>query len=260
VWSDAAIFVLSYALAVVVRVVIGVGEGDSSWERLGTSLTPAGWWLTLVSLPILYFFLLRWIWIFLIWARFLYRVSHLDLELTPTHPDRAGGLGFLGWGLASFATVLAAVSTVFSAAFAQEILHHGESLDSMKYHVAVFVVVALLVLHAPLLAFAGRLSRFRFIGLLEFGALVWRYDRAFEAKWLENRPEAKQESFLGSPDIQSMADMATCYNHIQEMRLIPFDSKAFAVLLVAALLPMLPLVGTEVPLNEIFAKLGELLI
>lgn len=260
VWADVVVVVLSYALAVVVRVFMGVGEGDSSWERLGASLTPAGWWLTLVSLPILYFFLLRWIWIFLIWARFLYRISRMDLELTPTHPDRAGGLGFLGWGLVAFATVLAAVSTVFSAAFAQEILHHGESLDSMKYHVVVFIVVALLVLHAPLLAFAGRLSRCRFSGLLEFGALVWRYDRAFEAKWLECSSESTREAMLGSSDVQSMADMATCYNHIQEMRILPFDAKAFAVLLVFALLPMLPLVGTEVPLKEIFAKLGELLI
>ncbi len=44
------------------------------------------------------------------------------------------------------------------------------------------------------------------------------------------------------------------------MWLIPADMKAFAVLLLAALLPMVPLVGTEIPLQEIFSKLGELLI
>jgi hypothetical protein len=97
-WAEVVMLLLSYTLAVGFRLVVGVGEGTSSWERTEAAITPAGWWLMLVSQPILYFFLLRWIWVFLVWARFLYRVSRLDLELTPTHPDRAGGLGFLGWG------------------------------------------------------------------------------------------------------------------------------------------------------------------
>lgn len=57
-----------------------------------------------------------------------------------------------------------------------------------------------------------------------------------------------------------LAAIATCYEHIDRMRLVPFDTKAFALLVVAALLPMLPLVGTAIPLQEIFMKLGELLL
>jgi hypothetical protein len=258
-WSEGILLALSYVMAVLIRLVLGMSEGASSWERLGTQVTPAGWWLTLVSLPILYFFLLRWLWIFLVWNHFLFWVSRLDLELTPTHPDRAGGLGFLGWGLAGFATVLLAVSTVFAAAFAEEILHHGETLDSLKYHVAAFVVAAILILHAPMLLFSRTLTRCRFQGLREFGALVWRHDREFDQKWIRgsSRPA---ESILGSPDIRSMAGIATCYEHINDMRLIPFDTKAFAVLAAAALLPMVPLVGTLVPVQEIFMKLAEFLI
>jgi hypothetical protein len=260
VWAEVVILILAYLLAVVIRVFMGITEGDSSWELIGSHFTLAGWWHILVSTPILYFFLFRWLWIFMIWALLLFRVSRFDLELTPTHPDRAGGLGFLGWSLASFATVLTAISTVFSAAFAQEILHKGESLDSLKYHAAAFVITALLILHLPLVAFSGRLSRSRFYGLLEFGAFVWRYDREFEAKWLENSPESTQPELLGMPDVQSMADLATCYDHIEHMRMFPFDAKAFLVLLVAAVLPMLPLVGTEISPREIFGKLVELVI
>jgi hypothetical protein len=259
-WAEGSILGLCYLLAVVIRLVLGVSEGASSWERIGASVTPAGWWLTLVSLPILYFFLLRWLWIFLVWARFLYRVSRLDLALTPTHPDRAGGLGFLGWGLAAFSSVLLAVSTVFSAAFAEQILHHGETLDSLKYHVAIYIVAALIILHAPMLAFSGILSRCRFQGLLEFGALAWRHDRAFDDKWIRGSSPLRPENLLGNADVQSMADFAACYEHINDMRLIPFDTKAFAVLAVAALLPMVPLVSTAIPMQEILMKLGELFI
>lgn len=60
------------------------------------SLTGAGLWLTWVSNPIMQFLLLRWYLRIFIWARFLWRVSRIDLALLPTHPDRNGGLGFLG--------------------------------------------------------------------------------------------------------------------------------------------------------------------
>ncbi|HEY3966963.1 MAG TPA: hypothetical protein VGM05_20540 [Planctomycetaceae bacterium] len=261
VWvAEGTMLVLALTMSLVSRLVLGFSEGDSSWERLGSRLTPAGWWYMLVSLPVLFFFLLRWVWVFVVWSWFLFKVSRLDLELTPTHPDRTGGLGFIGWGLASFATVLMAVSAVMSAAFADEILHRGESLNSLKYHAIAFLVTALVVLHAPLLAFSGKLTRCRFTGLLEFGALIWRHDRAFDEKWLKRPPDARQESILGSQDVQTLADVAVCYEHIDRMWPLPFDTKAFAVLVLAALLPMVPLLGTAIPLHEIFMKLGELLI
>jgi hypothetical protein len=260
VWfAEGTILVLSLTISLVSRF-LGFSEGDSSWERLGPALTAAGWWYMLVSLPVLFFFLLRWIWVFVVWSWFLFKVSRLDLELTPTHPDRTGGLGFLGWGLVSFAPVLMAVSAVLSAAFADEILHKGESLESLKIHGIIFLVTALVVLHAPMLAFSGKLSRCRFVGLLEFGALIWRHDRAFDEKWIESDAGANQENILGSQDVQSLADVAVCYEHIDRMWPLPFDSKAFAVLVLSALLPMIPLVGTKIPLQEIFMKLGELLI
>lgn len=49
--------------------------------------------------------LLRWIWRFLIWADFLFRVSRLSLVLRPGHPDLAGGLGYLGVAQQSFVTI-----------------------------------------------------------------------------------------------------------------------------------------------------------
>ena len=76
------------------------------------------------------------------------------LELTPTHPDRAGGLGFLAWGQASFAPILAAVSSVLSGSFAGQVLYAGESVNGLKYHLVVFVALSLGFLLAPLLVFS----------------------------------------------------------------------------------------------------------
>ena len=144
-----------------------------------------------------------------LWASFLFRVSRIDLELTPTHPDRAGGLGFLGWGLICFALVLMAVSAVMSGGFAYEIIHRGSSLANLKYHVIVFVVLAIVVLHAPLLFFTPRLARCRIRGLLDFGTLIGSHDRAFDEKWVKSGA-TNRDSLLGSPDVQSLGGIAKC--------------------------------------------------
>ncbi len=286
--AEVVIIGIALSIALVSRLYFGVSEGFNSWERIplnpvvatdtsgetetksesksgekkvdpSSRVTPAGWWCIFISLPCLFFFLLRWIWVFLIWGWFLIKISRLDLELTPTHPDRTGGLGFLGWGLASFAMVVMAISAVMSAGLADEIMNHGSTLEERKYHVMLFVITVLLVIHAPMLAFTGKLLRCRFSGLLDIGALAWRHDRAFDEKWIKNRGGDDSASLLGSPDIQSLADMGTCYEHVNRMLPIPFDVKAFAVLVLAALLPMVPLLWAEVPMTEIFQKLGELL-
>jgi hypothetical protein len=77
-----------------------IALGTASWyailEGARWRLTAAGYWYAFVSIPIFQFILLRWYLRLLIWFRFLWQVSRLNLRLTSTHPDRAGGLAFLG--------------------------------------------------------------------------------------------------------------------------------------------------------------------
>jgi hypothetical protein len=257
--AECLILVLAMIISIGARVVLRIGWGESTWERLGTSITLAGWWYALISLPILFFLLLRWLWVFALWASFLFRLSRLRLELTPTHPDRAGGLGFLGWGLISFALVLMAISAVMSGGFAYEIIHRGSSLAELKYHVIVFVVLAIVILHAPLLVFTPRLARCRIRGLLDFGTLIGTHDRAFDEKWVKSEAR-NRDSLLGHPDVQSLGGIAQVYEHVDRMQLIPFDKKAVVVLLMSALIPMVPLLGTTVALSEILSMLGKIMV
>jgi hypothetical protein len=258
---EGSIIVLAVIFSVIIRTVGNAEVQSSSWQRLGESITPAGWWYILISLPFLYFFLASWLWLFLLWAWFLFRTSRLDLQLTPTHPDRAGGLGFLGWGMVSFGLVVLAVSAVLSGSLAREIIHKGSSLSDVKYHVIIFVVIIIVILHAPLFVFTGRLARCRFRGLLDFGNLIWSHDHEFDEKWIRNLgKKGEGESLLGSRDVASLGAISRAFDHIDEMRLIPFDKKASLMLVVAAVLPMVPLIGTSIPLAEILETLGEFLV
>jgi hypothetical protein len=47
---------------------------------------------------------------------------------------------------------------------------------------------------------------------------------------------------------------------VEKMQLIPFDKKALAVLVLATLIPMIPLLGTAIPLAEILSKLVEFMV
>ena len=72
-------------------------------------LSPAGWWFGYVSLPLFQFMLLRWYFRLFVWIRFLWQVTRCELSLVPTHPDRAGGLGFLSLTVIAFAPLRAGV-------------------------------------------------------------------------------------------------------------------------------------------------------
>jgi hypothetical protein len=261
--AQGVILVLSYALVLALRTIVAYQPGSSSWERLGESdgsrISVAGWWSILVSLPILLFLIMRWLWRMCTWAWFLYRTSLLRLDLTATHPDRAGGLGFLTWAQASFAPVLAAVSSVLSGSLAGEVIYGGESLGSLKYHVIVYLIVSLAFLLAPLLVFFGKLARCRFEAMMEFRMLIWRHDRDFDEKWIRGRG-SKEESLLGSPDVSSLANMASAFEHVERMRPIPLDNIALLVLVLAALIPLLPFVASAIPLTDILKDLGMFMV
>ncbi len=256
--ADVVMVTLALISSLVIKVWMGIGSAERGWIREGEAITFAGWWYFAVSLPLLTFHLLDWFWVYLLWARFMYRASRLDLKLTPTHPDQAGGLGFLGWGTISFAIVLLAVSAVMSGGFAHEILHRGSSLDQLKFHVIAFVAIAVGMVHLPLLFFSGRLARTRARGLMEYERLIGFHDRAFDDKWVSD-PRAATESLLGNPDVSSLARLGEVFEHVKEMQVVPIDKRTIVALVTCALLPMAPLVGTTIPLKEIVIKLAELM-
>jgi hypothetical protein len=109
----------------------GASAQSGTWFRpeAGQGLTLAGYWYALVALPIFQFLIFRWIYRMTVWSRFLWKVSRLDLVLTPTHPDAAGGLAFLGKALIPFGVILFAISAVVSSGILARILFEGARLQ-----------------------------------------------------------------------------------------------------------------------------------
>ncbi len=235
-------------------------QSGSTWFKAapGHALTLVGYWYAFVALPIFQFLMFRWAYRMVVWSRFLRKVSKLDLLLTPTHPDGAGGLGFLGKGLIPFGIILFALSAVVSSGIASRILFSGGKLEDYQWsYVALFVIV-LAIFAGPMLIFVPKLLVLKQRGLMEYGKLGSRYTQAFHRKWIEEA-ESTKEPVLGTGDIQSLADLGNSFEIIRKMRIVPIELSDFLAMVLPGLIPALPLAATVMPVGEIIKSLLKLL-
>ena len=223
------------------------------------SLTSAGMWYAYVSLPIFQFLLLRWYFRVLIWVRFLWQVSRIDLSLIPTHPDQLGGMGFLSNTAFAFAVLLTAHGALLAAQIANRIFFGGAVLQNFKEEIFVMLVFLLCLVFGPLLVFSPQLSRAKRQGLLDYGTLAERYVREFDGKWLRRGGESS-EPLMVSADIQSLADMGNSFTVVRTMRVAPITRDAVLELTAAVLVPLAPLLLTVMPIEQLLKQLVGLVL
>jgi hypothetical protein len=215
--------------------------------------TLAGWWMGCVSLPVFQFLLLRWYFRLFIWTRFLWQTSRLDLTLVPTHPDRSGGLGFLALVGYAFSPLLVAQGALVAGTIAERIFYAGATLPQFKLELVGVVVVLVFLVLGPMLVFGPKLAAAKREGLREYGTLAQRYVREFDQKWLRGGAAA-DEPFVGSGDIQSLADLGNSFQVVQDMRLVPFTWQTVLQLAVAILVPVAPLLLTMFSLEQLVGE------
>jgi hypothetical protein len=220
----------------------------------GSSLSFAGMWYAYLSQPIFQFLLLRWYFRLFIWARFLWQVSRIELELVPTHPDRTGGLGFLATTVYAFIPLLMAHGAIVAGHLANRIFHLGATLPEFKGEIILLVVWLLCVVLGPLLVFAPQLAAAKRQGLREYGILAQRHNREFDRKWLRGGAPA-DEPLVGSPDISSLADLGNSYEVVRSMNAAPVSRDAVIRLAAAVLVPVVPLLLTMMPWEELVKRL-----
>jgi hypothetical protein len=225
----------------------------------GSTLTWAGIWYGYVSLPFFQFLLCRWYLRLFIWARFLWQVSRIPLNLVPTHPDRTAGLGFLPEMVYAFAPLAAAHGAMLAGFLANQIFFLGASLTDFKAQIAVLVVFVLCLVLGPLLLLVPQLAQAKQTGTLEYDTLAERYVREFDAKWLRDSRPAR-EALLGSADIQSLAGLADSLDVVRGMRILPVTKEAVFRLAITTLLPVAPLMLTMMPLEALVKMLIGILV
>ena len=237
--------------------------GVSSWYADNVSdpmhLTTAGLWYVFVALPILRFILFRWYFRLFIWYWFLWHIRRLPLHLNLFHPDRAGGLGFLAASVLAFAPVLVAQTIGIAAIMGNQIWHVGASLLSFKMEIVGIVAFFMLLVLAPLSFFSVWLERAGRQAKREYGILASHYVEDFYRKRIQHRG-IDGDALLGTPDIQSLADLGNVYKDVSAMRLMPFGKDTLIRLAIIITAPFLPLTLTMIPLERIVDQVLKLVL
>jgi hypothetical protein len=228
-----------------------------SWVMSGGGVSAAGWWRALVSHPLLLLMIAAWLWRLWVWARFLVGVSRLPLRMVASHPDLAGGLGFVAVSLRAFAPVAGALGVVASSAFAERLLVAGRAPPPAQVGAVLCVVLFLFV--APLVVFAIPLHRVRLRGLLEYGALAAALGQRFEQRWLRS-DDPVSPAALGAPDFSATTDLYSVAANVWRMKLVPIGSRDLLLLALATLLPFVPLALLVMPVDEVLRGLIGLLL
>lgn len=261
IWAEALILAI-IVCNLIVSLESGTGWSTITWRfgmgSIGFDYSPIKLWFSCVSAPIFQFILLRWLWLLLVWSRFLWKLSKFDLRLAGTHPDRLGGLGFVSDGQMSFGYVIFAMSSVISAHIATLVVFHGASLFDFNKIVLIYILVSILIFMAPLLVFSPQLAREKRNTLAAFGMLGLDYAQSFQKKWF-GIPRNETSGLLGSPDLQSLADLGGSFDVARNMQIVLLVRKVIFVLASVALAPFFPLVLTLFSLPDVFKAIFRIL-
>jgi hypothetical protein len=218
----------------------------------------AGWWHTLVSLPLMLALILGWLWRLALWARLLWLISRLRLRLVASHPDHCAGLAFLGQSLRAFAIVALALATIAAGRSAYLVLSGGGLPTPYLYFNVGLMLLVIAMLVAPLFVFMPTLMQVRRRGTFEYGALADRAGHSFEEQWLHGSKVGP--SALKEPDFSATTDLYSIVANVHAIRFVPADVKDFAALAGAMLLPFLPVVLLAFPLDVIWSHIKSLLL
>lgn len=260
--AEALLFTFVYVVGIMIVWRHYIAFDTATWYATpsgeGTKFSLAGMWYGYLSLPIFQFLLCRWYFRLFIWARFLWQVSRIELNLVPMHPDRVGGLGFLSSTVYGFIPFLIAHGALFAGLLGNRIYHLGATLPDFKIETIFIVFILMCLVLGPLTVFAPRLFQAKLTGGREYGSLAERYVQEFDAKWLRGGASS-DEQLLGNGDIQSLADLCNSFEVVRTMRLAPFTKETILMVVTATLAPVAPLLFTMMPWEELLKKLFGML-
>jgi hypothetical protein len=201
-------------------------------------------WYALVASPILQFLLWRSLWRWLIWVRIVIGLSKIPMRLLASHPDRCGGIAFLRLPSVGYCAILLFVASSLVCAGWGGHFPLETSFAAFKPFVLSFAIVGAAIAFGPLLFFTPHLLRVRLDGMLEHDILAAQEGWRFRRDWVvDHRP-----NFLQENDAQNLDALGNIYRQaVERIRYVVFDKRDVIVLMVATLLPVLPVMLIHVP-------------
>ena len=108
-------------------------------------------------------------------------------------------------------------------------------------------LVVLLLSAGPLVVFSRRLFQARRRGLFEYGNLAGAVGHQLELKWI-NRAESINQNALDVPDFSAATDLYQTVSNVYQIKPVPVELRDVIAVVVATLLPFLPVLLYVMPL------------
>jgi hypothetical protein len=258
--AELIVALLAYGLVTFLMIIVPPDELPS-WYWLNSdyrTLSLAGWWNALVSVPLFILLFFGWLWRAFLWARFLWLMTRLDLRLIPGHPDHSGGLMFVGDSLRAFWLVSFALGAIVAGQVANRITLYGETLTTFKHIVIGLVVFVLILFVGPLTLFIGKLRETKRRGDFVYGALASEVGRQFEHDCL-NRERGVDEEAPNAQDFSSAANIYGIVANVYGMKDFPFGLRNLGLLIAVTLAPFVPVALMVMPLTKIIKDFAKML-
>ncbi len=256
-WAVAIGVTLAWVLAW--RETGGAGRAhDLAWAGGDAESGFGPLWYVWVARPIFIAFVAAWLWRAMVLAVALHRLAAGRLNVVPSHPDRAGGLGFAEPLATAFGVVAFALSAVIAAGWAHDVAVHGANIEALRAQMIAAVVVISAIFLSPFAALVPLMVRTKADARLQYGALVARYGDALHRRWIVG--ETLTDPLLDAPEVGASADAATLYEAVMRMRPLPIGPGALLVVVVPATLPMIVLAAMQIPVIEMLKTLAGAMV
>jgi hypothetical protein len=246
---------------VVIGLVVGIAmvapTPPANHELVWTGEVPGGfgaWWFDWVMRPVFTVLMLAWLWRLVLLFLLCARLARLDLQLVPTHPDGAGGLGFLESLPLAFSPVVLALSAVLASRWAHDVVYHGVHVEALRMPMIAFLVVSVVLFLAPLLPWQRPLAAAKRRAELEYGALVAHHGRLVRKRWILSEPVG-DDPLLSAPEIGPVADTLSLHDAARRMRIVPIGRRSLIAILVPAAIPLVVVLAIEIPVKDLLLGL-----
>jgi hypothetical protein len=226
-------------------------------EGRWSHLSAAGIWSALVGYPILLYLVLLWCWRQLLWTWFLHVVCKLQLRLVAAHPDHCGGLAFLRNSLLGQMPFSFAIGTIAAGGVANRIIYHGQSPFEFKPVLVVLIMFVVVFCIGPLCVFLRILLRLKRQGAVAYGALASALGQQFETKWL-GRVGERTPDILEVQDFSATTDLYSVVANVHALRPLPISVQDLTGVVVAALVPAIPVALAVFPFEVILKEIIKL--
>jgi hypothetical protein len=230
-------------------------DHELAWAGEPTGASGFGaFWFRWVMRPLFTVLLLAWLWRLLLAFLLCARLARLELSLVPTHPDGAGGLGFLESLPSAFSPVVFALSAALASRWAHDVVYHDVHVAALRMPMIAFLVVVAVLFLAPLVPWQRPLAAAKRRAELEYAALVAEHGRLVRRRWIEREPVG-DEPLLAAPEIGPVADTLALYEAARKMRTLPIGRRSLIAILLPAAIPLIGVLAIEIPVKDLLLGL-----